>query len=214
MTKPNSKHLLAALVVGFGVTLTACGSVVANGAPTTGGSTPSVSADSLSADPTTTVTPDDDEDPGSDLASGSRSKKTKKPTTPMPTTSSSKPTTTPTYPTTTTTTTKPHHASVVSFTVVKQPSCPVNPKPGAPFHSPGSPVVIAWKVTGAPKAALSVDNPGLYGSYAKDLPATGQLELSFPCDNTPGKTTHTYTIYPAGFPHVHKTLTVSAQNNV
>ena len=211
MTKPNSKHLFAALVVGFGVTLTACGTVVANGAPGTGSGTPSTS---ISADPTTTVAAGDEEDPGSDLAGGSRSKKTTKPTTPKPTaTTTPKPTTTPTYPTTTTTT-KPHHASVVSFTVVTQPSCPVNPKPGAPFHSPGSPVVIAWKVTGAPKAALSVDNPGLYGSYTKDLPATGQLELSFPCGNTPGKTSHTYTIYPAGFPHVYKTLTVSAQNNV
>jgi hypothetical protein len=197
MTRTTSKHLLAALVVGFGVTLTACGTVVANGNPTPSSSAPTTTTDSST--PTTT-----------DSGSTTTTTKSGGTTTNGHPTTTTKPTTTTTHPTTTTP--KPG-AKVESFTVVKQPSCPVDPKPGAPFHSPGSPVVIAWKISGAPKAALSVDNPGLYGSYTKDLPATGQLELSFPCTKTPGKTSHTYTIYPAGYPHIYKTITVSAQNN-
>ncbi|GLW95062.1 hypothetical protein [Actinokineospora globicatena] len=134
---------------------------------------------------------------------------TRKPTT------SAKPTTTHKPTTTTTTAAKPitTGAKVVSFTVVSKPACPVLAKPGAPYSSPGAPVVIAWKVTGADGAAISVDSPGMYGSYGSDYAASGQLELSFPCDTTPGKTTHTYTVWPKGAKTVSQSLTVSATNN-
>ncbi|WP_018680788.1 hypothetical protein [Actinokineospora enzanensis] len=114
-----------------------------------------------------------------------------------------------------TTTTAPAGAGakVVSFTVVRKPSCPVQASPGAPFSSPGSPVVIAWQVSGASGAAISVDSPGMYGSYGSDYAASGQLELAFPCDTTPGKTTHTYTVWPKGAKSVSQNLTVSATNN-
>ncbi|PPK70996.1 hypothetical protein V5P93_002855 [Actinokineospora auranticolor] len=116
---------------------------------------------------------------------------------------------------TTTTTTKPAStgAKVVSLTVVKKPACPVQASPGAPFSSPGAPVVIAWKVTGAEGAAVSVDSPSMYGSYGSDYPASGQLELSFPCETTPGKTTHTYTVWPKGVHGVSQSISVSATNN-
>ncbi len=115
--------------------------------------------------------------------------------------------------TTTTTTNAGSGAKVVSLTVVKAPSCPVVAKPGAPFSSPGNGVTIAWKITGAEGAAVSIDTPGGYGTYGSDYPAAGQLELSFPCETTPGKTTHTYTVSAKGMKSVFKNLSVSATNN-
>ncbi|OLR94055.1 hypothetical protein [Actinokineospora bangkokensis] len=104
-------------------------------------------------------------------------------------------------------------AKVESLSVVKKPSCPVQGTQDAPFSSPGEPVVIAWKVTGAPGAAIAVDNPSVYGGYGSDYPASGQLELSFPCEGTSGSTTHTYTVWPQGAKSSPKTITVSARNN-
>jgi hypothetical protein len=104
-------------------------------------------------------------------------------------------------------------AEPVSISVVRQPTCPVRGTPEAPFSSPGTDVVIAWKVTGATKAALSVDNPKVYAAYGT-YEASGQLSLTFPCDTTPGSTTHTYTVWPAGNKNVSKTISVSARNNV
>jgi hypothetical protein len=104
----------------------------------------------------------------------------------------------------------PDRPRIASFTVVTQPSCPVVGTPDAPFSSPGSGVVIAWEVRGADGAAISVDNPGVYGAYGGDYPATGSLELAFPCDGG-GDTTHTYTVWPKGAEGVHKTLTVTAR---
>ncbi|SDC11648.1 hypothetical protein [Actinokineospora iranica] len=122
-------------------------------------------------------------------------------------------TTTSRKPGTTTTTTTPSGARIDSFTVVRQPTCPVRGTPDAPFSSPGQDVVISWKVSGASGAAISVDNPDVYGGYGGDYPAAGQLELAFPCDPTAGKTTHTYTLWPKGAKTVSKTLTVTAANN-
>ncbi|MCP2268532.1 hypothetical protein [Actinokineospora diospyrosa] len=132
----------------------------------------------------------------------------------VPTTGKATTTTTTTH-RVTTTTSRPvtNAAKIVSFTVVSKPACPVLAKPGAPFSSPGAPVVIAWKITGAEGAAISVDSPGMYGSYGSDYAASGQLELSFPCETTPGKTTHTYTVWPKGLKTVSQSLTVSATNN-
>ncbi len=114
--------------------------------------------------------------------------------------------------TSTTTSTPPPPAATVTLSVVKQPSCPVHGTPEAPFSSPGNPVTISWKVTGANGAALAVDNPTLYGAYGM-YGATGQMEFSFGCDTKPGKTSHTYTVWPAGFKNISKTITVSATNN-
>jgi hypothetical protein len=121
--------------------------------------------------------------------------------------------------TTRTTTTRPSGgpptsaaAEPVSISVVRQPTCPVHGTPEAPFSSPGTDVVISWKVTGATKAALSVDNPKVYAAYGT-YEASGQLSLAFPCDTSPGSTTHTYTVWPAGNKNVSKTISVSARNN-
>jgi hypothetical protein len=103
-------------------------------------------------------------------------------------------------------------AATVTISVVKQPTCPVHGTPDAPFSSPGTDAVISWKVTGANGAAIAVDNPNIYGAYGM-YGATGQLSLAFGCDTTPGKTTHTYTVWPAGIKNVSKTISVSATNN-
>jgi hypothetical protein len=102
-------------------------------------------------------------------------------------------------------------AKVESLAVVRKPSCPVVGTPDAPYSRPGVDVVIAWKVTGAPGAALAVDNPTVYGAYGT-YGATGQLELAFTCSGGTGTTSHTYTIWPQGTPGVSKTITVTAQN--
>jgi hypothetical protein len=101
----------------------------------------------------------------------------------------------------------------VTVSVKKQPLCPRNGTPDSPFSTPGQDVTISWKVTGATKAAISVDQPNHYGSYGSDYPASGELTLPFSCNNTTGKTSHTYTVWPAGNKNVSKSVTVSATNN-
>jgi hypothetical protein len=103
-------------------------------------------------------------------------------------------------------------AKVTSLRVVQQPTCPVHGTPDAPYSAPGTDVVIAWSVSGAKGAAIAVDNPGIYGAYGSDYPASGKLTLSFGCDSR-GTTTHTYTVWPAGVHDVSRTITVSAHSD-
>jgi hypothetical protein len=103
-------------------------------------------------------------------------------------------------------------APSVTLSAARQPTCPVRGAPDAPFSAPGTDVIIQWKVTGASGAALAVDNPKVYGAYGT-YEAAGQLSLAFPCDDAAGKTTHNYTVWPAGNKNVSKTISVSAQNN-
>ena len=101
---------------------------------------------------------------------------------------------------------------ITSFRVVQQPTCPVHGTPDAPFSKPGTDVVIAWSVTGAKGAAIAVDNPGVYGAYGSDYPASGKLSLPFGCDSG-GTTTHSYTVWPAGVHNVSRTITASAHSD-
>ena len=103
-------------------------------------------------------------------------------------------------------------AKVTSLRVVQQPTCPVHGTPDAPYSSPGTDVVIAWSVSGAKGAAIAVDNPGVYGAYGSDYPASGTLTLSFGCDGQ-GTTSHAYTVWPAGTHDVSRTITVSAHSD-
>ncbi|UWP85677.1 hypothetical protein [Dactylosporangium fulvum] len=64
-------------------------------------------------------------------------------------------------------------------------------------------------MTGASKVTVSVDGPGLYGTYD----ANGELTLAFPCDKSKSTTTHTYLLTVVGYPNLTKKLTVSAQSN-
>ena len=73
---------------------------------------------------------------------------------------------------------------------MQQPTCPVHGTPDAPYSTPGTDVVIAWSVSGAKGAAIAVDNPGIYGAYGSDYPASGKLTLSFGCDGQGTTTPH------------------------
>jgi hypothetical protein len=101
---------------------------------------------------------------------------------------------------------------ITSFRVVQQPSCPVHGTPDAPFAKPGSDVVIAWSVSGAKGAAIAVDDPGTYGAYGSDYPASGKLSLPFGCDSQ-ATTTHRYTVWPAGAKNVSRTISASAHSD-
>jgi hypothetical protein len=101
-------------------------------------------------------------------------------------------------------------AQIVSFTVTRQPACPVVGTPDAPFSAPGQDIAIEWKVTGATRVALSVDK-GLYQTYDG---IHGTATISFPCDTNQPMTTHTYTINTlGGGTSRSKTLTVTKQSN-
>jgi len=93
---------------------------------------------------------------------------------------------------------------VVYFRFRQQPKC----------VSPGNtlPAIIEWKVGGgATGAALSVDNPGIVGSYRTYEGTTGSETLYACCGGAPGSTEkHTYTIYTVGgSPQRSATLTAT-----
>jgi hypothetical protein len=82
-------------------------------------------------------------------------------------------------------------AQVVYFRLKQQPVC------GAGGNH--TPAIVEWKVSGATGAALSVDNPGIVGSYRSYQGATGSETLHFSCGGRPGtRESHVYTIYTVG----------------
>jgi len=110
------------------------------------------------------------------------------------------------------TTTSPTPANtgpqIVSFTA-KGAVCPVDPKPGAPYGSPGK-VTIAWKIANADTVDLFMDG-GLWKSYPGQQ---GSDDLPFQCDNNHGPKTvpHTFKLVIKNT-NVSKTVTASAHNN-
>jgi hypothetical protein len=77
---------------------------------------------------------------------------------------------------------------IVYFRFHQQPKCTA---------SGPQPAIVEWKVSGATGAALSVDNPGIVGSYRKYSGTTGSETLYVSC--APGNTeSHVYTIYTTG----------------
>jgi len=77
---------------------------------------------------------------------------------------------------------------IVYFRFRQQPKC---------TSSGPQPAIIEWKVSGATGTALSVDNPGIVGSYRKYTGTTGSETLYVGC--APGSTeSHVYTIYTTG----------------
>jgi hypothetical protein len=119
----------------------------------------------------------------------------------------------PTRPTTPTTpatrkTTKPAETGprIVSFTIVQRPQCPQGT---SEYPVAGAPVIVEWEVTGADEVTLSVDGPGVYGTYARQ----GRQEFEFPCSGEPGDTVkHTYLLKTVGGgPVKSKTLTATAE---
>lgn len=62
------------------------------------------------------------------------------------------------------------------------------------FYSPGS-ITLEWKVNGASQVTISIDGPGIYGTY----PATSTEQFNFACSGNAGDTqTHTYLLRTVG----------------
>jgi hypothetical protein len=81
----------------------------------------------------------------------------------------------------------------------------------------GRPLVLEWHAAGGvTKMALSVDNPGLVGSYRTyDGPDGSETFSNFSCQPPPGtKQSHTFTIYTVGGgAQKSKTLVITATSN-
>jgi hypothetical protein len=78
------------------------------------------------------------------------------------------------------------------------------------FMTPGQAGAVSWKATGVTNVTISVDGPGIYGTYG----LTGTQEFAFGCSGAEGSTeTHTYTFntIPAG---ITRTITMSATVHV
>jgi hypothetical protein len=76
----------------------------------------------------------------------------------------------------------------------------------------GNPVMLEWSTAGGVASTeLSVDGPGLYGSYG----ASGSETIFFPCGGAPGTMqSHTYTLRTVGGgAQQSQTLTVQARVN-
>jgi hypothetical protein len=92
----------------------------------------------------------------------------------------------------------------LSINVTAQPTC----SSGTNLHEVmGVSPVIAWTSTGTTNVTLSIDNPGIYGTF----PPTGSTELPFGgCTGPDGSTvshTYTFTTVPGG---VTRTVTLTA----
>jgi hypothetical protein len=99
---------------------------------------------------------------------------------------------------------------IVSFRIAQRPKCAEGT---AVFRAPAVPLIIEWKITGATRGALSVDDPthtpGTYGPVTLQ----GSQDFTFSCAGDVGATeTHTYALYTVGGgPMRSATLTVSAK---
>jgi hypothetical protein len=103
----------------------------------------------------------------------------------------------------------PNAPRIEYFRVAQQPTCPsgtnLNP-------IDGTPVTLEWKVVNADAASISIDGPGLYGTYE---PAKSDT-FPFSCGGEPGSTQeHTYLLQTVGGDGETKTkeITVSAKVN-
>jgi hypothetical protein len=108
---------------------------------------------------------------------------------------------------------------IVTFEVSQQPECPIIATSDAPFHKDGTPIKLRWKAVNVPGVSLSLDAPTWFdtyktGNYDADLPASGEIEISFVCDtNDQPNTNHTYTLDTLGSVDVRKSITVTKRTS-
>jgi hypothetical protein len=105
---------------------------------------------------------------------------------------------------------------IVSFEVDGKASCDES---GPGFSAPGT-VTFSWKVTGATKVGLSIDDPTFFSKFGKgsfdDYPAVVTMQtIPFGCDVPIGQTaTHQYTLDTLdGGTHKSMTIKASAVNH-
>jgi hypothetical protein len=96
----------------------------------------------------------------------------------------------------TTTTTRPPEEEgprIAWFRITQRPQCPQGT---TEYPVEGVPVVLEWKVTGADQVTISVDGPGVYGTY----PTEGSETFTFSCGGAAdGETVkHTYLLKTVG----------------
>lgn len=81
---------------------------------------------------------------------------------------------------------------IVYFRIKTKPSCPSS---GPATSFPGNPIVLEWKVTGVTNVTISIDGPGIFGTYD----ATYSHEFPFSCSGASGSTQkHTYLLKTVG----------------
>jgi hypothetical protein len=95
--------------------------------------------------------------------------------------------------TTTTRPPQPHGPRIEWFRIKQKPQCPQGT---SEYPVEGVPVIVEWKVTGAHEVTISVDGPGIYGTY----PTQGSAEFTFSCGGADdGETVkHTYLLKTVG----------------
>ena len=74
---------------------------------------------------------------------------------------------------------EPAGPRIETFRVAQEPMCP-----GGTTANPidGRPVTLEWQVTGAEQVSISIDGPGVYGTY----PADGGDTYDFGCEGSEG----------------------------
>lgn len=103
----------------------------------------------------------------------------------------------------------PNAPRIEYFRVAQQPTCPSGTNVN---RIDGTPVTLEWKVVNADAASISIDGPGVYGTYEPEKSDT----YAFGCDGDPGdKATHTYLLTTVGGDGeaATKEITVSATVN-
>ena len=131
------------------------------------------------------------------------------------TTTSPTPAKSPTPKTNTTTQAAPSGPVIVYFKVSGNASCSES---GPGFSAPGT-VTLTWKVTGATKVGLSINDPTFYSKNGKgsfdDYPATDTQTIPFSCNVSSGQTaTNQYTLDTLdGGAHKSMTIKASAVNH-
>jgi hypothetical protein len=104
---------------------------------------------------------------------------------------------------------------IVTFKISGNASCSES---GPGFSAPGT-VTLTWKVTGATKVALSIDDPTFFGTYGtgsfSTYGATDTQTIPFACNVASGQTaTHKYTLDTMdGGAHRSMTISASAVNH-
>ncbi|HEX5406865.1 MAG TPA: hypothetical protein VFX16_31710 [Pseudonocardiaceae bacterium] len=112
--------------------------------------------------------------------------------------------------TTTTTTTPPRRIPVIRSGITASVHCVVADYEDLPgmAHTPLYQPKLTWHVTHATGMALSVDNPGLVGSYGT-YAASGTLMLGGGCYTDGGSTTITFYSVGGAGPMVHRTIVLT-----
>jgi hypothetical protein len=103
---------------------------------------------------------------------------------------------------------------IVYFRIKTPAQCPSVGGVGGGFTSEGNPIELEWKISGGPtQVTISVDGPGIYGTYAAEH--AEKFNFSCPAPKTATNTIikHTYLLKVPGYPALQQTITGEARAN-